>query len=109
MIRNLSPNALLRRTALLEGASFLVLLFIAMPLKYLAGQPLAVKITGMAHGVLFLLFCAALLRAHLAGRWPAGRGLVVFLSSLIPFGPFLLDRRMKAWETGSSPDPDSRR
>ncbi|MES2709024.1 MAG: DUF3817 domain-containing protein [Verrucomicrobiota bacterium] len=104
MNRNLAAVPFLRHTALLEGASFLVLLFIAMPLKYLAGQPLAVKITGMAHGILFVVFCAALLRVHLTARWPIGRSALVFVSSLIPFGPFLLDRRLRGWETESTPD-----
>ena len=53
----------LRLVALLEGSSFLVLLFIAMPLKYLADQPLAVRIVGSIHGLLFVIFMAALFRA----------------------------------------------
>lgn len=101
MNRYFSPISLLRHIALLEGVSFLILLFIAMPLKYWAHNPLPVRIVGMAHGVLFISFCAALLRAHLSARWPLGRSAVVFISSLIPFGPFLLDRRLRAWETGT--------
>ena len=50
----------LRLVAFLEGSSFLVLLFIAMPLKYLAGLPLAVRVAGSVHGLLFLVFLAAL-------------------------------------------------
>ncbi|MDB6132957.1 MAG: hypothetical protein JWM59_1200 [Verrucomicrobiales bacterium] len=93
-----APVHFLRRTAQFEGLSFLVLLFIAMPLKYLAGQPMAVKVFGMIHGVLFVILCLALLRAHLAARWAAGRSVLVFASSLIPFGPMLIDRRLRAWE-----------
>ena len=52
----------LRLVALLEGASFLVLLFVAMPLKYLAGMPLAVRIAGSIHGALFIAFVVALYR-----------------------------------------------
>ena len=50
-----------RLISFIEGISFLILVFIAMPLKYLAGIPLAVKIVGMAHGVLFILFFIALI------------------------------------------------
>ncbi|RYZ34498.1 MAG: DUF3817 domain-containing protein, partial [Myxococcaceae bacterium] len=46
----------LRLIAFLEGLSFLGLLFVAMPVKYLLGQPLAVRVAGSVHGLLFLLF-----------------------------------------------------
>ena len=93
-----SPVPLLRRLALIEGISFLVLLFIAMPLKYLAHMPLAVVVTGWMHGVLFVLFCLALLRTKLVAKWPVGRCAMVFVAALLPFGPFVIDRRMAEWE-----------
>ena len=64
-----TPLARLRLIGLLEGSSFLALLLIAMPLKYLAGQPLAVRAVGMAHGVLFLLYLLALVPVALDRRW----------------------------------------
>ena len=93
-----NPIVLLRAVALAEGVSFLVLLAVAMPLKYLAGQPLAVKVVGWAHGVLFVALCAALLRAMVAARWSVGRGAMVFASALLPLGPFVIDGRMKRYE-----------
>ena len=93
-----NPIALLRTVALTEGVSFLVLLFVAMPLKYAWGQPGAVRIVGMAHGVLFVIFCAVLFYTMVAVKWPAGRGALIFAASLIPFGPWLIDRRMKGFE-----------
>jgi integral membrane protein len=92
-----NPIPALRITGLLEAVSFLVLLGVAMPLKYLAGLPTAVKVAGWIHGVLFVLLCAALLRALVVARWPAGRAALVFVAALLPFGPFLLDRRMKQY------------
>jgi integral membrane protein len=83
-----------RWIALIEGISFLVLLFIAMPLKYLFDMPLAVRITGGAHGLLFLLFCGALFRVVLERHWPVKRWALAFLSSLVPFGTFALDRAL---------------
>jgi integral membrane protein len=93
-----NPVSLLRYVALAEGVSFLVLLLIAMPLKYVAARPAAVTYVGWAHGVLFVTLCAALVLATLAARWPLGRAAVVFVAALLPAGPFVLDRRMKAYE-----------
>lgn len=85
----------LRLVALLEGVSFLLLLFIAMPLKYLADLPLAVRVVGSAHGLLFVLFLAALLRAAVSRRWPLSRSFLAFVSSLVPFGTFVFDRSLQ--------------
>lgn len=92
----------LRRIALIEGVSFLLLLGIAMPLKYVWGQPLAVKLVGWAHGVLFVIFCWSLLQVMLHHNWSFKRAAIVFIASLVPFGPFILDKQMKAWETEST-------
>jgi integral membrane protein len=94
----MNPIPLLRRAGQVEGVSFLLLLGVAMPLKYLAGQPLAVKIVGWIHGVLFVIFCCALLRVWITARWPFGRVVLVFIAALLPFGPFVVDRRMREWE-----------
>jgi integral membrane protein len=85
----------LRVIGMLEGVSFLLLLGIAMPLKYLAGLPEMVSVVGMIHGVLFLLFVAAVLDAGVRLRWPAGRILLALVSSLVPFGPFVLDAHLR--------------
>ena len=86
-----NPLKLFRLIAFIEGVSFLVLLFIAMPLKYWAGLPLAVRLVGMAHGVLFVLFIISLLDVMIRYRWSLLRGTMIFLSSLIPFGTFVVD------------------
>jgi len=91
----------LRYTALAEGTSFLLLVGVAMPLKYFAGMPLAVKYTGWAHGGLFVLLCLLLLLVMLCARWSLGRGALVFAAALVPLGPFLLDRHMRRWEEES--------
>lgn len=93
-----SPIPALRILALIEGISFLILVGIAMPLKYLAGMPQAVKMFGWLHGLLFIAFCIALLRVFVAAKWPIGRAAVIFIAALLPFGPFLVDRRMKEYE-----------
>jgi integral membrane protein len=85
----------LRVVAFLEGLSFVILLFVAMPLKYYAGLPLAVRIVGSVHGLLFVAFCWALLRAAIACEWPLRRSSLAFISSLVPFGTFVFDRSLK--------------
>ena len=102
-----NPVALLRRITLIEGVSFLVLLGIAMPLKYFAGMPMAVKIVGWAHGLLFVAFCSVLLHTMIRARWSFARAAMVFVASILPFGPFTLDRRMRQWEKEALPPADS--
>ncbi|MEM7576449.1 MAG: DUF3817 domain-containing protein [Planctomycetota bacterium] len=85
----------LRVLSLLEGVSYLLLLGVAMPLKYLAEMPGAVHYVGWAHGVLFIALGLALLMAW--WRVPLGLGLCVgvFVAALLPFGPFVADRWLK--------------
>lgn len=90
-----TPIGRLRWIAFVEGCSYLALLGIAMPLKYFAGLPLAVKIVGALHGGLFVLFCVALGHVMLSARWSLFRGGIVFASSLVPFGTFLIDARLR--------------
>jgi integral membrane protein len=81
----------LRIIGFIEAISFLLLLGVAMPLKYLAGMPRAVSIVGMAHGVLFVLFVAAAAHAALTVRWPLSRTLLVLGAAVVPAGPFAID------------------
>ena len=96
------PIAFLRSVALAEATSYLVLLGIAMPLKYLANMPIAVRIVGSLHGLLFVVFCFALLRAMVSAKLSVVRATTVFVASFIPFVPFWLDRRMSGWEAESA-------
>lgn len=98
-----NPVSLLRQVALAEGVSYLLLLGVAMPLKYLANMPLAVKVVGWAHGVLFVGFCLLLLQTLMTTRWSFIRAAVVFVASLLPFAPFFLDGRMREWEREEMP------
>lgn len=102
---NLMPAfwiSFLRRVALLEGVSFLLLLGVAMPLKYWADMPLAVKIVGWIHGALFIALCLALLQVLQKTQWSISRCAQVFIAALLPFGPFVLDRKMRRWSSEES-------
>jgi integral membrane protein len=85
-------HKMFRTVGFLEGASFLVLLGIAMPLKYLADMPLAVKYVGWAHGVLFLAYVAAAFAAADAWNWTIKQRLGSLVAAVLPFGPFVFDR-----------------
>lgn len=84
----------LRTLSFVEGISTLLLFGLAMPLKYLAGMPKAVSIVGSIHGFLFLavvfMFVLAVYRVPIPGRLAA----VGVLGAIVPFGPFLVDRRL---------------
>jgi len=85
----------LRAIGLVEGVSFLLLLGVAMPLKYFAGIPQAVTIVGWLHGLLFIAFCIALTQAHQDAKWSAWRSATVVIAALLPFGPFVIDPRLR--------------
>ncbi len=84
---------LFRWISILEGISFLVLLFLAMPLKYFFDQPQMVTVVGMAHGILFIayLFGAAWMYKPL--NWQPRTLIVVIACSVVPFGPFYVENK----------------
>lgn len=88
-----------RQVAVLEGISYLLLLFIAMPLKYMADIPEAVKYTGWTHGLLFVLYAALLIQVWQQYNWKFSKAVVVFVASLIPFAPFWVDKKLKQEQT----------
>jgi integral membrane protein len=85
----------LRFVGIAEGISFLVLLLIAMPLKYYFGFPVAVKVVGWAHGLLFILYIAAVFLAIRAMQWGIFGVLVALVASLVPLGTFVLDKSLR--------------
>ncbi len=89
---------LLRFVGITEGISFLILLLIAMPLKYFFGWPFAVEVVGWAHGILFVAYIAAVLLAIRAMKWSWFSIGVALAASLVPIGTFMLDRSWKRRE-----------
>lgn len=96
MRENLLATALgrLRITGFLEGLSFLVLLGIAMPLKYLFHQPEMVRVVGMIHGLLFVLYIMLVIQVTVERRWSFKKLTIALLASLIPFGTFYADAKV---------------
>jgi len=85
----------LRAMSLTEGVSYLVLLCVAMPLKYLYGIDMAVTVVGWAHGVLFILLGLLALAAMLFARLPFKLACIIGIAALIPTGPFFIDGRLR--------------
>lgn len=84
-----------RYTAVLEGWSFIVLLFIAMPVKYMLGWPYLVKYIGWAHGMLFVAYSFFWLQCIIHYNWKLKFAAWAMLASFIPFGTFILDKQLK--------------
>ncbi|GGW96139.1 MULTISPECIES: DUF3817 domain-containing protein [Salegentibacter] len=79
--------------SILEGLSFLLLLFIAMPLKYIWSMPQMVQQVGMAHGVLFIAYVIGAIWLFRPLNWNFKELLVVLGCSLVPFGPFYVEKK----------------
>ncbi|WP_163971442.1 DUF3817 domain-containing protein [Oceanobacillus halotolerans] len=87
-----------RFMGILDGTSLVVLLFIAMPLKYIWNLPEVVSVVGALHGGIFTIYCVAIIYATIFVKWPFRFTIGGFLVAFIPFGNFVLDSRLKKWK-----------
>ena len=85
----------LRLLAIAEGLSLLVLLFIAMPLKYQYDNAEIMPIVGMTHGILFMVFVACAMLVSQRKEWSDKFFMLLVLSSIVPFATFFMDRKLK--------------
>ena len=83
----------LRIFAILEGVSYL-LLGLTMPLKYYYEMGMPNKIVGMAHGILFIMYCILVFVVNKEQKWSFSTNLWAYLASLIPFGTFVADAKI---------------
>ena len=88
-----TPHQRFRAVAIAEGWSFILLLFIAMPVKYAVGIPEPVKYVGWLHGLLFVLFGITLIQVWADERWKFSKVVLAFLCSFLPFGTFWFDKK----------------
>jgi integral membrane protein len=79
--------------AFLEGASLLLLLFFAMPMKYYFQEPIYVKTIGMAHGVLFVIYIILAIMAKIELNWSFKKMGIICLASVLPFGTFYVEKK----------------
>ncbi|WP_424765499.1 DUF3817 domain-containing protein [Paenibacillus sp. sgz302251] len=84
----------LRFIGFYEGVSFLVLLLIAMPLKYWADIPQVVTVVGALHGLLFVLYVLAVIHVWIVHRWSLLKVAAAMIAAFLPFGPFVVDRKL---------------
>jgi integral membrane protein len=82
-----------RLTALLEGVSYILLLFLATPIKYLYNDPQYVKILGMPHGILFMAYVVMAIFMSSNMKWKTKTLGIVLLAAVIPFGTFYIDKK----------------
>ena len=82
-----------RIVSILEGLSYLILLFIAMPIKYIGNDESWVKMFGMPHGLLFVAYVilAFLIKSEM--KWDTKTFLIVLVASILPFGTFYVDKK----------------
>lgn len=85
-----NASGVLRLSGLAEGVSYLLLLGVAMPAKYVWGLPEGVRYLGLIHGLMFVTYVAAVLRAAWAERWAADELFEGLAVAVLPFGPFLI-------------------
>ena len=88
----LSFKTIFRIVALLEGASYILLLFIATPIKYFGNDPQYVKLLGMPHGLLFIAYITLAIILKNDFQWNTKQFLIVLVASIIPFGTFYIDK-----------------
>jgi len=77
----------------LEGISYLLILFVTMPLKYIFASPQPNQVVGMAHGFLFILYIAVAFLVKTKLNWNFKTLIIVLLCSIIPFGTFWMDKK----------------
>lgn len=99
----MTPREMLRLFTFLEGLSYLLLLLVAMPLKYGLGLAIAVRIAGGIHGVLFVAFVMGLYQNHVEYRWTKRLTVSLLAGSLVPGSLFWLDRKIR--EASGQIDP----
>jgi integral membrane protein len=91
----------LRIIGFMEGVSLLLLLFVAMPLKYYFHNPQVTRVLGTVHGALFLLFVFNTLSVGVEQKWKFGTTTwKVLLACVIPFGTFYIDRKILSRRPG---------
>ena len=84
----------LRSVGIWEAISYLLLLGIAMPLKYGFDMPQAVRVVGMAHGILWMAYVGLAILGQADYKWPLKTTVWLFVASLLPFGPFVADAKL---------------
>ena len=92
-----------RVMAYVVGVLLLVLVFVAMPLKYFADQPTMVAIVGPLHGFLYMVYLVTAFDLAVRAKWPFTRTLLVLLAGTVPVMSFVAERKATHWIRAASP------
>jgi integral membrane protein len=84
-----------RIVAFLEGLSYILLLFVGVPLKYLGNDVTLVKLLGMPHGFLFMAYIAFIIVLRFDTPWFKKHFILIALASVIPFGTFVVEHKLR--------------
>ena len=87
--------SIFRLIAFFEGLSYVLLLLVAVPIKYSSGEAFFVKMLGIPHGILFVLYIAIALVLRIDNQWIKNNFFAVLIASVIPFGTFVVDFKFK--------------
>jgi integral membrane protein len=96
-MKQLAASAIgrLRLVGFAEAISWILLLLIAMPMKYIGNNPLPVKYVGWAHGLLFMVYIGMLISVAINHRWPLKKLAMGFIAAFLPFGTLVFDKQLK--------------
>ena len=94
-----TPVGRLRLFSLLEAVTYLILLFVAVPIRYAGHNPNPVHVMGPVHGTLFILYVLAAIDVRGKLGWDSKVTLKVLVASVIPFAPFYVERWLRTQET----------
>lgn len=100
-----SEQERMRGFGMAEGITFLLLIFIAVPLKHLGGHPEFVRVMGSLHGAMFVLYAISVIVAGRASRWPFPKYALALGAGVLPFGTFLLDAQWRREGSGGKIEP----
>tara|TARA_B110000003_G_scaffold237222_1_gene242240 strand:+ start:1122 stop:1400 length:279 start_codon:yes stop_codon:yes gene_type:complete len=84
-----------RLIAFFEGLSYVLLIFVGVPLKYINGDVTIVKTLGMPHGFLFMAYIAFAIVMRLDHSWFKKHFILISLASIIPFGTFIVEHKLR--------------
>ena len=105
-----TPGALMRFRVMawVTGVMLLVLVFVAMPMKYFGDDESLVSVVGVAHGWLYLVYLLTALTLAYQARWRPLRAILVLLAGTVPFASFVAERKVVADANKDSPDQQAR-
>ena len=90
-------NKIFKVVSFLEGVSYILLLFVAVPIKYLQGNPEYVRLLGMPHGILFIAYIILAIMLKYEQNWSAKKFSIICILSLLPFGTFFVNKVLKEY------------